>query len=151
MDVEGRLEQNWLMPNPTDDRQAIQDLIVTYAACIDDRDFARYRGCFAEDVEFVGFGKQTLRGIDAWMSFVSDSLERYRATQHMLGVPLIEIDENSAAMRTDLQACHFPKDPDSKTFIIWATYETKLVRTDAGWRIAHHRLVPRAHKYESTS
>jgi len=151
MDAEGRLEQYWLMSHAADDRHAIQDLIATYAACIDDRDFDRYRECFAEDVEFVGFGKQTVRGIESWMLFVHDTLERYRATQHMLGVPLIEIDENSATMRTDLQACHFPKDPESKTFILWATYETKLVRTAAGWRITHHRLVPRAHKYEGTS
>ena len=33
------------------DRLAAQDVIVQYAACIDDRDFEQYRECFAPAVE----------------------------------------------------------------------------------------------------
>ena len=38
------------------DREALQDLMLTYAAAVDERDRQRYAGCFAEDVEVVGFG-----------------------------------------------------------------------------------------------
>ena len=130
------------MPSLADDRHAIQDVIVTYAASLDDRDFAAYRSCFVEEVELEGFAREPVRGIESWMKFVEKALAPYRATQHMLGVPRIEIDGDSAAMRTDLQACHFPSDSEAKAFILWATYETELVRTEAGWRIRHHRLVP---------
>ena len=33
------------------DRLQAQDVIVRYAACIDDRDFERYRGCFWPEIE----------------------------------------------------------------------------------------------------
>lgn len=140
--------QNGEMPDLSDDRHAVQDVIVRYAACLDDRDFESYRRCFTDDVELEGFRREPVHGLEAWMSFVAHALESYRATQHMLGVPLIEIDGDSARMRTDLQASHFPADPKGRTFTLWATYESSLVRTQARWRIRHHRLVPRAQKFE---
>jgi ketosteroid isomerase-like protein len=146
MDGTGRAVQNVGMPSTADDRHAIQDVIVTYAASVDDRNFDAYRSCFADDVELEGFGPEPVHGLDTWMEFVVDALASYRATQHMLGVPKIEIDGDTASMRTDVQASHFPSDPDGKTFTLWATYETKLGRHAAGWKIQHHRLVSRAVK-----
>jgi 3-phenylpropionate/cinnamic acid dioxygenase small subunit len=136
------------MPNPTDDHLAIQEVMVRYAAGLDDGDFNSYRTCFMEDVELEGFGREPVRGLEAWLAFVARALEPYRATQHMLGVPKIAIDGDRASMRTDLQASHFPKDADAKTFILWATYETEVVRSPSGWRIQHHRLISRAQKFD---
>jgi len=87
--------------------------------------------------------------VDTWMAFVEKALAPYRATQHMLGVPKIEIDGDNAHMRTDLQASHFPSDPAEKTMILWATYETDLVRTNDGWRMQRHNLVTRATKLDA--
>ena len=137
------------MPSTADDRHAIQDVIVTYAASIDDRDFEAYRALFEEDVVLEGFGAEPVRGREDWMSFVTEALSSYRATQHMLGVPKIEIDGDRARMRTDLQASHFPKDPEGKTFVLWATYQTELVRRSDGWRIRHHRLVSRGRRFDA--
>ena len=39
------------------DRRQLQDVMLSYAAAVDDRDMARYRACFADDVEIVGFGE----------------------------------------------------------------------------------------------
>jgi len=139
------------MPNTADDRHAIQDVIVTYAASIDDRDFDAYRRCFAEDVELEGFGAKPIRGLDPWLAFVEKTLSSYRATQHMLGVPKIAIDGDRASMRTDVQAIHFPVEAEAKTFLLWATYETQLERSGSGWQIRHHRLVARGHKFEAVS
>ena len=47
-----------------DDRQRIQDLMLTYAAAVDDNDMTAYRNCFADDVEIVGFGESTVHGAD---------------------------------------------------------------------------------------
>ena len=35
----------------TDDRQRIQDLMLAYAAAVDDNDMTAYRDCFDDDVE----------------------------------------------------------------------------------------------------
>ena len=149
MDAGRRAAHTHGMPDTASDRHAIQDVIVTYAAGVDDRDLASYRSCFMDDVELGGFGPEPVRGLDTWMAFVEKALEPYRATQHMLGVPKIEIDGDKAHMRTDVQASHFPADPAGKTMTLWATYETDLVRTKDGWRIQRHDLVTRATKLDA--
>ncbi len=57
----------------TDDRQRIQDLMLAYAAAVDDNDMAAYRDCFADDVEIVGFGESAVRGADQWVASVRGS------------------------------------------------------------------------------
>ena len=47
-----------------DDRRQLQDVMLSYAAAVDARDMARYRACFADDVEIVGFGEATISGAD---------------------------------------------------------------------------------------
>lgn len=129
------------------DRQAIADVLTTYAATIDERDMNRYRALFRDDVEVVGFGPETLKGLDAWVVFVGSQLDRFRSTQHMLGPQLTQIDGDEAEARTDLQATHLMREPKGEIFVLWATYRTRLVRdaeAEHGWRITRHELVPRA-------
>ena len=40
------------------DRAAIQDVMLKYAAGVDERDLELYRSCFADDVEILNFGSQ---------------------------------------------------------------------------------------------
>ena len=44
-----------------DDRSQLQDVMLSYAAAVDDRDMARYRACFADDVEIVGLARPRSR------------------------------------------------------------------------------------------
>ena len=81
------------------DRLHAQDVIVRYAACIDDRDLTRYRGCFWPEIELHGFGAEPIRGIDAWIEFVVKALDRFRATQHMLGPPDVSLAGDHAELR----------------------------------------------------
>lgn len=125
------------------DRLALQDLMARYAAGVDDRDFALYASVFAEDVEVLGFGAETVQGRDAWVTYVRGALEKYRATQHMLGPQLATIDGDVAHCRTDVQAMHWLVQPEGEVFTLWATYQSEMVRGPEGWRIRRHRLVPR--------
>jgi len=125
------------------DRFALQDVMATYAASVDERDLERYRGCFAADVEVVGFARETIRGVDAWTAFVTQALDAFTATQHLLGLQRATVAGDTAHARTDVQAHHFMKEPKGSTFTLWATYETDFVRTGAGWRIKRHELVTR--------
>ncbi len=132
----------------TADRIALQDVMLRYAAGVDERDFDLYRSCFADHVEVVGFGEQTVHGADAWLAFVKAALEQYGPTQHMLGPQLATVDGDSARARTDVQALHYFKQPEGGTLTLWATYKSDLQRIDSEWRITRHELVRRGVKVE---
>ncbi len=125
------------------DRIALQDVMLRYAAGVDERDFAMYRSCFADDVEVVGFGAETVHGGDAWLAYVKHALERFGPTQHMLGPQLATVDGDKAHCRTDVQALHYLKQPEGQTLTLWATYETDMARINGEWKIKRHRLVSR--------
>jgi ketosteroid isomerase-like protein len=138
------------MTDTITDRFALQDVMLDYAAGVDERDFARYRNCFSDDVEVVGFTREPIRGADAWMTFVAKALEGYAATQHLLGLQHARIETDRAHARTDVQAQHFLKSPPGAMMTIWATYETDFVRSGDRWLIARHRFVPRGRFQTST-
>ena len=126
-----------------EDRLAIQDVMTSYAAGVDDRDMAQYRRCFADDVEIVGFGGDAVVGADRWVAEVVEKLAAFGQTQHMLGPQLVQIDGDDASVRTDVQALHYLIDDPETTLILWATYRTNMRREGAVWKIARHELVRR--------
>ena len=127
----------------TDDRRQLQDVMLSYAAAVDDRDMARYRACFTDDVEIVGFGETAITGADTWTALVESQLEAFSATQHLMSPQLATVSGDTASARTDVQALHLLKDGNSAMFTLWATYLTDFVRTGEGWKIARHELVVR--------
>ena len=130
------------------DRIALQDVLLKYAAGVDERDFDLYRSCFADDVEVLGFGEETVHGADNWLEFVKAALEQYGATQHMLGPQLATVSGNSATTRTDVQALHYLKERKGATLTLWATYKSNMRRIDGEWKIIRHELVSRGTKID---
>lgn len=127
-----------------DDRVALQDVMLRYAAGVDDRDFEAYAAVFTEDVEVIGFDAEPIVGREAWMAFVKEALKHFAATQHMLGPTLASVAGDRAQCRTDLQAVHERTGRTAGLFVLWATYETDMLRTADGWKISRHRLIRRA-------
>ena len=126
------------------DRIALQDVMLNYAAGVDDRNLEQYRACFSEDVEVIGFGSETFRGVETWVDYVWNALEKYSASQHMLGPQLAVIDGDTAHTRNDLQALHyFRPGAEHQRFILWATYITDMRRENGEWKIFRHELVTR--------
>ncbi len=132
----------------TADRIACQDVMLKYASGVDDRDMVRYRSCFADDVEVLGFGETTIKGGDAWTEYVTEALTAYNETQHMLGPQLATIDGDEAHCRTDVQALHYMKEQEGTTLTLWATYVTDMRRINDEWKIVRHRLVSRGTKLD---
>ncbi len=126
-----------------DDRRQLQDVMLSYAAAVDDRDLARYRACFAEDAEIVGFGEETVTGADAWTASVESQLDAFSSTQHLMSPQLASITGDTATARTDVQALHVLRDGNGAMFTLWATYLTDFVRKEDGWKISRHELVIR--------
>ena len=131
-----------------EDRIACQDVMLKYAAGVDERDMDLYRSCFADDVEVVGFGDETVHGGDAWRDYVVTALERFGPTQHMLGPQLATIDGDNAHCRTDVQALHYLKEPEGSTLTLWATYVTDMRRMGDDWKIVRDELVSRGTKID---
>ncbi len=133
----------------TADRIALQDVMLRYAAGVDERDMALYRSCFADDVEVLGFGGETIKGAEAWVDYVTEALRQYGPTQHMLGPQLATVNGDTAHARTDVQALHYMKDAEDTTLTLWATYESDMRRVNGEWKIFRHRLVPRGTRMQS--
>lgn len=125
------------------DRIALQDVMLRYAAGVDELDFNLYRSCFADDVEVVGFGKEAFHGVDAWVDYVMTAMQRFGPTQHMLGPQYAEIHGDTADTRSDVQALHVLKESPDTLLTLWATYKTRMVRIDGTWKISRHELVSR--------
>ena len=129
------------------DRFKIIETMNKYAIGIDTKDYLLFRSIFLDDVKVkVIFdpnwqeeGEVSFNSKEDWVAYVKESIDQYRATQHMLGNPMISFDGEIAVVRTDLQATHYYIDnPEVKT-VLWGFYETHMVK-DQNWKIIKHIL-----------
>ena len=51
------------------DRIEVQDVMLRYAATVDEKDYEGYKALFTENVKVVGFGSEEINGIDNISSF----------------------------------------------------------------------------------
>ena len=122
------------MSDLASDRIAIQDVMLRYALGVDERDYELYRSCFADDVQVVDFGPEPVDGAEAWLEHVKGALAKYGSTQHMMGPVYATIDGDVAEVRTNVRALHCPKNENAPSFTLCALYETRMERSQAGWR-----------------
>lgn len=128
------------------DRIAVQDVMLRYAATVDEKDYAGYKALFTEDVQVVGMGPNEMHGIEEYYPWWKEALDKYDATQHMLSPTYAEIAGDEAKTRTDVQAVHYPNGETEITVTLWATYKTDMRRVDGEWKISRHELVVRGMK-----
>lgn len=132
--------------NP-EERFAIADVMSSYALALDTKDYPLLRSLFAVDVEVMMIfesnspdgGEIKLTGIDAWVEFVEQALDGTRASQHLLGNPVIKLNGEKAIVRTDLQATEYYKDANKPKTTLWGVYETHMVK-DKKWKITKHTI-----------
>ena len=130
-----------LSPQEISDRLEIQEMMVRYARAIDTQDYALLDTCFVSDahVDYTQSGgtKGAYPEVREWLE---KALAPFATMMHMVGNITIEFDRDGdkANSRTYvINPMGFPK-PDGSLhmFTVGAHYVDKLVRTDAGWRIA---------------
>jgi hypothetical protein len=138
------------------DRLAIQDVLATYAKGHDDfqGNQNQYEGTletwsrvFTHDGEVDYTSGDGPRGpwreMLSWMRGAPGKPGRmtgaFSRWQHMLGLPLVTIDGDTATARQDLLATHTTED-GGVHFYDACTFTDDLVRTPEGWRISFRTL-----------
>lgn len=122
------------------DRLQIADVLIRYATALDNRDWALLGECFTPDgVTDYGELGGINQGLEAILAVVR-SLEGFDTTQHLIGNITAELDGDRATSTCYLQAQHVIAGDDGGRFAIGGTYRDQLIRTEAGWRIAHRTL-----------
>ena len=129
------------------DRFEIIDIMNSYARALDTKDYSLLRSIFAIDAEVMivfdsdspDGGQVRLTGRKDWIEYVAAALDGTKASQHLLGNPMINLDGNEAVVRTDLQATEYYKDPKKAKTTVWGVYETHMVK-EKSWKITRHTL-----------
>jgi SnoaL-like domain len=119
------------------DRLEIQHLIGQYADLIDSQRFDELDGLFTADavVDFATFNGP-VGHLAEIKEFLGNSLPFFSRTQHMMGLPHITIDGDTAHART---SCNNPmlstaRDGSTTVWLIGLWYVDELARTPDGWR-----------------
>jgi hypothetical protein len=126
------------------DRLEIQDLIGRYAVIIDSREFDRLDQLFTADasIDFSTFNGPVGDLVEI-KAFLEASFPFFERSQHMMGLPLIDIDGDTATART---SCNNPmistkRDGSTTVWLIGLWYDDDLVRTSDGWRFSARKQV----------
>jgi len=121
------------------DRIEIDDLLIRYTVAIDEKDWELLDTVYTPDAKIDYTTSGGIKGaypeVRAWLA---KALAPFTMTQHLISNSVVEVDGDAATARTMV---FNPMGTDDgkgglRMFYVGAWYEDKLVRTDAGWRIA---------------
>lgn len=129
------------MPTPREigDHIEIQQVLARYLRSMDERDYGLLDRVFTPDAQ-LRF--QALQGADLrypemlprWRDFNA----HFRFLQHVSSQILIDVGADTARAHSNLRAVHVQETHEGElnTWVIYGVYRDRLVRRDAGWRIA---------------
>ena len=123
------------------DEKAIVDVTIRYTWAIDTKDWAALDQVFVPDAtgEMSAAGQ---RSRDEIVARIRGALEPLDDSQHIVSNHQVTIDGDTATCRCYLHSQHVRAGAGAEpTYVIGARYEDQLVRTPAGWRIKHRKLV----------
>lgn len=124
-----------MSPQELSDRFEIQDLLVRYSQLLDARRFDEMAELFTDDAVLDYTATGAIKG--SWpemAAFVAKAFAGFAGSQHVMGLPAITLDGDTATART---ICFNPMVVDhKKVFFVGLWYADRLVRTQTGWRFA---------------
>lgn len=124
------------------DERDIVHVALRYCRALDTRDWDLLDDVFVADAIAELATPARFSGIDAIRARVRGALEHVDGSHHLVGNHEVEIDGDTATHRCYLQAQHMRRAAaGGPHFIVAGRYEDRMVRTPAGWRIAHRTLV----------
>jgi len=132
------------MPGAADDVVEITQLLYRYARAIDARDWKALERIFTPDARIhcaVERGAELrFPELGPWLA---KALSIFKATQHVITNPLVEISGDSARCTSYLTGTHVQIRRVGGAQVLTtegSTYSDELVRTREGWRIASRKL-----------
>ena len=130
------------------DRLAIRELVEAYAHCADRRDAKGQMSLFTADTHFVVYmdakdpkPAQELHSREA-LAPVFDDLNKYAATQHMVGQStILTLTGDRATGEAYTMAHHLTVDGGKRRLMIAALrYDDAFVKRDGEWLFAERKL-----------
>ena len=126
-----------------EDRNAIIDVVISYAVSIDEADWTGYAATMTDPVH-VDFSEAGLPAADfprdQFIGFAAQALEGWTARQHLSPnhrVVFDDTDPDQAVCYSYMYAQHYKKDaPGGDFYLMRGSYDHHLVRTADGWKIA---------------
>ncbi|MEL7397760.1 MAG: nuclear transport factor 2 family protein [Pseudomonadota bacterium] len=122
------------------DREEITQVIVNYGLAFDMQDWTLHRSVFTDEIQMdfsasVGDGLATMTA-DEWVAAVRPFFANLEGTQHIAMPLTIEIDGDTAYVRSMLHAQHhLPNSRGGSVQTMVGYYDNWLVRTGEGWKI----------------
>lgn len=93
---------------------------------------------FTRDAHIEVVGQISVEGPGSWLEIIARSTEGLEATQHLLGLPVVDIDDGRATISCPLQATQIGAGTITR---ILGTYRATAVRDDSSaWRLARLSL-----------
>lgn len=122
------------------ERQAIIDVLNTYATCLDTRDWSGLTHVFHS--EAVGVYGATLTGRAAIIESIRSFLDGCGPSQHLLGNYQVAIDGNEAESSTKARVLHVGAGERANLtpYEAVGVYHDRHLRTADGWRITHRHF-----------
>ena len=124
------------------DHERIREVVYRYARGIDRRDLDAVRACYHADAT-DDHGTYS-GGVDGFIDFVRDELERWPVTTHFIGNVLIELHGRRARVESYAHVTHrgHPRDDGSvRDLTSGVRYVDDFEERDGEWRIARRGCV----------
>jgi len=130
----------------TADRLDIIDVMNKYGLAVDNKDYDLLASLFSDDVEarlifdptFFGGEDIIINGKEDYLAYIKEAGSLYRTSQHLIGNPLITIENELIKVRTNLNARGYYNDRVDHTVTLWGYYETYMKKEDNMWKIVKH-------------
>jgi SnoaL-like domain len=143
------LEDPTAMTVPTDASEVL-NVVHTYFAAADARDWDTYRALHADRVEvhFGGVNDDSEGSVaaDRMLASARSLLDPVHLTQHMISTEVVRIDGDEATVTFYEEALHhhppLGEDPARNTWVLHGRGEHRLRRTGDGWKLVAAVLVP---------
>lgn len=123
------------------DRVEIGELLTRYSTALDSREWDLLGEVFLPDAvcDYGALGNP--RGVDAITALISGTIGDLDATQHLVGNVVVAVDGDEATANCYLISQHIRQGtPGGDHYLLGGRYSDRVVRTPAGWRIAHRTL-----------
>lgn len=119
------------------DRLEIQDLLASYCDAIDSRNWDALDNIFTPDAMIDYTEAGGARGnLSETKAYLDKALKPFTGMQHMLGLPMIKISDDTSTARTPLfNPMVIEREGSHHVFFVGLWYRDTLIRTEQGWRI----------------